>query len=62
MKQILFVIMGLGILAVIGFFAWPESRYEPYEVSASYRAQVENFNIPDMPEDWEWDMLPVRTA
>ena len=57
MKQILFVIMGLGILAVIGFFAWPESRYEPYEVSASYRAQVENFNIPDMPEDWEWDMF-----
>jgi len=57
MRQFLFVIMGLALLGIIGFFAWPESTYEPYEVSQSYRAQVEAFDIPDMPSDWTWDMF-----
>lgn len=57
MKQILFVFLGLLILSVIGVFAWPEQSYEPYEVSPSYRAQVNAFNIPDMPDDWTWDMF-----
>lgn len=57
MRQVLFVIMGLCLLGVIGFFAWPEQSYEPYEVSPSYRAQVDAFNIPDMPDDWTWDMF-----
>ena len=57
MKQILFVIMGLTLLGIIGFFAWPEQSYEPYKVSPSYRAQVSAFNIPDMPDDWQWDMF-----
>ena len=56
MKQFLFVVMGLALLAVIGFFAWPEQSYEPYKVSPSYRAQVKAFDIPDMPVDWTWDM------
>ena len=54
MKQIVFVFLGLLLLAIIAFFAWPEKSYEPYEVSAAYRAQVEKFVIPDMPKDWEW--------
>lgn len=57
MKQLLFVIMGLGLLGIIGFFTWPEQSYEPYKVSPSYRAQVKAFNIPDMPDDWSWDMF-----
>lgn len=57
MKQFLFVVMGLFLLGVIGFFAWPEQSYEPYKVSPSYRAEVKAFNIPDMPRDWTWDMF-----
>lgn len=57
MKQLLFVILGLALLSVIGFFTWPEKSYEPYEVSPTYRAQVSAFNIPDMPDDWTWNMF-----
>ena len=46
--------MGWLLLAVIGFFAWPELGYEPYKVSPSYRAQVRDFDIPAMPDDWTW--------
>jgi len=54
MKQFLFIVFGLMLLGIIAFFAWPEKSYEAYEVSEQYRAQVEKFNIPDMPQDWEW--------
>lgn len=57
MKQLIFVILGLGLLGVIAFFAWPEKSYDPYEVSESYQAQVDAFNIPDMPADWAWGMF-----
>lgn len=57
MKQFLFILMGLMLLAVIAFFAWPEQSYERYKVSPAYRAQVAGFNIPDMPEDWTWGMF-----
>jgi len=57
MKQFFFVVLGLVLLACIGFFAWPEQSYVPYKVSPSYRAQVEAFDIPDMPVDWTWDMF-----
>ena len=54
MKQVVFVLIGWLLLAVIGFFAWPELNYVPYKVSPKYRSQVEDFNIPDMPDDWTW--------
>ena len=57
MKQIIFVCLGLFIISVVAFFAWPEQSYSPYEVSDEYLAQVETFNIPDMPADWEWRMF-----
>jgi len=53
-KQFIFIVLGLLLLGIIGFFAWPEKSYKPYEVSAKYRAQVDKFNIPDMPSDWTW--------
>lgn len=57
MRQFFFVIMGLALLAIIAFFAWPENSYEPYEVSPAYQAQVDAFSIPDMPTDWTWGMF-----
>ena len=57
MRQIFFVLLGVLLLSIIGFFTWPEQSYEPYEVSPSYRAQVNAFKIPDMPADWEWNMF-----
>lgn len=57
MKQFFFVVLGLILLAVIGFFSWPEPRYEPYKVKPEYLAEVKAFNIPNMPQDWTWDMF-----
>lgn len=54
MRRIIFAILGLLALAIFAFLAWPESRYFPYEVSDEYQAQVDQFVIPDMPEDWTW--------
>lgn len=55
MKQLVFVLLGLLIISVLAFFAWPERSYQPFEVSRAYRAQVDAFNIPDMPAEWEWE-------
>lgn len=53
-RRSLFVIFGLLALCVLAFLGWPESRYQAYEVSEAFRAQVEAFNIPAMPSDWAW--------
>jgi len=48
---------GLGLfilLAVIVFFVWPEKKYKPYQVLSEFQAQVDAFNLPDMPSDWVW--------
>jgi len=57
MKQFLFVLMGLILIALLAFFAWPEQSYQRYQVSEPYKAQVDAFEIPDMPSDWTWDMF-----
>ena len=57
MKQFVFVVLGLVLIAILAFFAWPEESYEPYQVNGKYQAQVDAFNIPDMPADWEWGMF-----
>lgn len=57
MKQVLFVFLGLLLLGVTAFFAWPERAYMPYDVTPAYQAQVDRFDIPDMPEDWVWGMF-----
>ena len=54
MKQLVFIFLGLVLLSIIAFFAWPEKSYDPYQVSDGYLAQVNKFNIPDMPSDWKW--------
>lgn len=57
MKQIIFICFGLFIIWIMAYLAWPEQYYSPYEVSDEYLAQVEKFNIPNMPADWEWGMF-----
>lgn len=57
MKQFVFVVCGLALLAIVGFFAWPEQSYQAYKVTPSYRAQVKAFDIPNMPSDWKWGMF-----
>ena len=54
MKQFVFIILGLMLIGIIAFFAWPEKAYKAYQVSAAYQAQVDKFIIPDMPDDWQW--------
>jgi len=51
------ILKSLGIvllLGAIGFYFWPEKRYEAYQVKAAYQAQVDAYNLPDMPPDWTW--------
>jgi alpha-beta hydrolase superfamily lysophospholipase len=57
MKLISRVLKGFGLiilLSVLAFFFWPEKKYEPYQVSAEFQAQVDAFYLPDMPPDWTW--------
>jgi len=57
MKQVFFVLIGLLFLGLVAVLAWPEKSYQAYEVSEDYRAQVDKFTIPDMPDDWQWAMF-----
>lgn len=57
MKLINRVLKGFGLFLVVGalaFFFWPEKAYVPYQVTPAYQAQVDAFNLPDMPPDWVW--------
>ena len=57
MKLINRVLIGFGLfllLGVLAFFFWPEKKYEPFQVSKEYQAQVDAFYLPDMPPDWQW--------
>ena len=57
MKLINRVLKGFGLFVLLGvlvFFFWPEKKYEPYQVSEAYQAQVDAFYLPDMPPDWQW--------
>lgn len=63
MRLINKILKGFGLfilLAIIAFFVWPEKRYEPYQVSAEYQAQVDAFDLPDMPPDWNWHMFEAK--
>ena len=57
MKLINRILKGFGLFVVLGvlaFFLWPEKKYEAYQVSPEYQAQVDAFYLPDMPPDWQW--------
>ena len=54
---------GLGLfllLAICAFFLWPQKKYKPHEVSADFQAQVDSFNLPDMPADWSWEFFTAK--
>ena len=46
--------MGL-FLCLSAAILWPQKRYAPFQVSEAYQAQVDAFDVPDMPPDWIWD-------
>ncbi len=51
------VLKGFGfflILTSLAFYFWPEKSYEAFQVDAAYQAQVDAFNLSDMPADWVW--------
>lgn len=57
------VLKGFGlflILASIAFYFWPEKRYEAFKVDADYQAQVDKFNLADMPSDWSWKRFETQ--
>lgn len=57
------VLKGFGlflILAAIAFYFWPEKRYEAFEVDSAYQAQVDAYNLPDMPSDWTWKRFETQ--
>lgn len=54
MRRLILSVLGVFIIGIVAFLGWPEARYEPYEVSPEYRAQVDSFIIPPFPSDWRW--------
>jgi len=54
-------IVGIGlIIGAIVFYFWPEKRYEPFQVDAAFQAQVDAYNLPDMPPDWMWKRFETQ--
>lgn len=51
----------LFALLIIGYF-WPEKRYKPHEVSASYKAQADVYFVPERPADWSWKRFKSDNA
>jgi len=52
-KNIIFITL---LVTISLFFIWPEKKYKPYIVSDEYQKQVDNFYLPPMPPDWEWQL------
>lgn len=42
------------------FLLYPPAKYVPHQVTPEYQAQVDNFNVPPMPEGWELDKFLTR--
>jgi len=54
MKKFIGALLFGLILLSVAFLVWPEKAYKPYQVDAAYLAQVEAYDLPDMPPDWVW--------
>lgn len=63
MKLINRVLKMFGLVLLLGalaFFFWPETSYKPHQVSAEYQAQVDAFDLADMPPDWIWKIFEAE--
>lgn len=47
-------------IALVVFILWPPQKYEPYQVTPEYQAQIDAFHIPSMPEGWSYDKFVAR--
>lgn len=54
-----FLFVGL-LIFIAAIFLWPQKRYQPFQVSDAYQVQVDAFNVPNMPSDWEWRTFSVQ--
>lgn len=59
-KKIGLGIFGLLIVAILVGLIWPENPHEFYQVDAAYQAQVDNYYVPPMPEDWTWQQFITK--
>lgn len=59
-KPILLGIFGIIIIAILAFFIWPESPHEYFEVDEAYQAQVDEYYVPPMPQDWSWERFTAK--
>ncbi len=59
-KKIVVGFVLIVALAVALLVVWPEKSYAPYEVDAAYQAQVDAFDFPDMPPDWQWHRFTAK--
>lgn len=53
--KILLVVLLIAVCGLLAFAFWPEKKFETYQVSPEYQAQIDNFHIPPMPEGWKYD-------
>jgi len=59
-KPIFLGLFGVIIIAVVGFFIWPEGAHEFYEVDEAYQAQADAYHVPPMPADWTWKNFETK--
>lgn len=55
----LFIVLLIAILTV---WVWPEKRYSAFEVSADYQSQADKYYVPDMPQDWSWNLFKNKNG
>jgi len=59
-KKILPAIMWALAIGFVAFLLYPPAKYEPYDVTPEYQAQLDKFNVPSMPDGWEFDTFLTR--
>jgi lysophospholipase len=50
----------LLVLALLAIILWPQKKYEAYQVSPEYQAQIDDFHIPSLPDGWEFRKFETR--
>ncbi len=60
MRKISVFFLALLVLTLGLIFAWPVAKYQYYELPPDYRELVENYDIPPMPDGWDWHQITAK--
>lgn len=59
-KKIIKGVVWALVIGLVVFILWPPEKYEPYQVTPEYQAQIDAFYIPPMPNGWKYEKYVTR--